>query len=293
MKEFNSGAKKDTKGKLPYHLITKEMMDSIASGLQCGLRKGYGARNWEKGLPLMECHIAALERHIYQWKAGHNLNIETDKDGHAFETLHVDNIMAHAAMLATQVRRDRYDLDDRPSSLDDEDEMEDLWLQSIKDEQQVREESERDEWEYDDDDAELLNQEIVEDMYNMPLEMLPADKLYYLASPYSHPDKETQDHRYLEVSRVAARLIKEYHLKLILPITTSHALRAVDPGLGTSWTAWEALDIELVKRSDVLLVVNMPGVSESIGVQAEINVAQNHGIPVLVIDPVTFAVWRY
>ncbi len=110
---FSGGAIKDTKGKLPYHLITKEMMDSVALGLECGLKKGYPARNWEKGLPLMEVHMAACLRHLYKFQAGYNWNEEQTKDGETFTTHHLDNAMSHLAMMVTQVKRGRKDLDDR------------------------------------------------------------------------------------------------------------------------------------------------------------------------------------
>jgi hypothetical protein len=113
MKTYSTGAKKDVQGKLPYHLIPKEAMDSMAAGLQCGTTKGYDAHNWQGGLPYMEVHVAALLRHLYKWIGGEEDNIEINAEGKEFATHHLDNAMAHMVMLVTQVRRNRTDLDDR------------------------------------------------------------------------------------------------------------------------------------------------------------------------------------
>lgn len=279
MKEFSGGGKKDLQGKLPYHLITAEMTDAIATGLQCGQRKGYEPRNWEKGLPFLEGHIGAIERHIAAFKKGEDLNSEIDKHGDPFTLNHTDNIVTHAAMLATQVRRNRVDLDDRPkltkSKLDiDRDEL----AAAI---QQGYEENMWGGLTYEDvdyDDRHLLT--------------LPNDKLYYLASPYTHYNKDVQAARHTTVTNLAIRLIKERGLDLILPITTSAALVKIDPELGSSWEVWKKTDTNLVKHSDVVLVAIMPGVAESVGVKAEIEVAQQNNIPVLCINPKTLAVWR-
>jgi hypothetical protein len=115
MKEFNTGAKKDVKGKLPYHLIPKEGMDAIASGLECGVLKGYPAWNWSSGLPIMECHLAPALRHIFKYMNGENENIEEGPNGEIITTHHLDNALAHLIMAATQIRRGRADLDDRPT----------------------------------------------------------------------------------------------------------------------------------------------------------------------------------
>ncbi len=121
---------------------------------------------------------------------------------------------------------------------------------------------------------------------------LDPTKLYYLASPYTAPTKEQEHKRYLEITKLAIRLIKEQKLDLILPITTSHALREVDPTVGTTWEAWEKTDINLLRHSDILLVAMMPGVYESRGVAAEVVAAVEFGIETLFIDPLTLAVWR-
>ncbi len=113
-KEFGTGAAKDVAKKLPYHLISKEGMDALATVLQSGIDKGYDPRNWEKGLPLMECHIAPALRHMFKYMNGEDTNVEVGKDGAEVRTHHLENALAHLMMAVTQIRRNRVELDDRP-----------------------------------------------------------------------------------------------------------------------------------------------------------------------------------
>lgn len=115
MEEFDSGAKKDNKGKLPYHLITKEMMDALAEGLQLGLDKGYGARNWEKGLPIVSVSLSSALRHIFKYMSFEDLNIEIHPTtGEELDPVHhLSCAMINIGMAITQIKRGRTDLDDR------------------------------------------------------------------------------------------------------------------------------------------------------------------------------------
>jgi hypothetical protein len=113
MKEFDSGAKKDNAGKLPYHLITKEMMDALAEALELGIKKGYGENNWQKGLPLASVSVAASLRHTFKYLAGEDLNVEKGINGEEIIVHHLCCAMVNLGMAITQIKRDRKDLDDR------------------------------------------------------------------------------------------------------------------------------------------------------------------------------------
>ena len=145
----------------------------------------------------------------------------------------------------------------------------------------------------------ILNVEEVEDMYNKPLELLPADRLYYLASPYTgntsskRMNKKIEKQRLIEITRLAAKLHKKYNLPLITPITSSAAIRDADPTINHTWDEWQHVDTVLVEKSDVLLIAMMPGVHMSRGVTSEIQIAKRKSIPILCIDPLTLAVWKY
>lgn len=113
MKEFSTGGKKDTHGKEPLHLLTRQMLAGITAGLECGIKKGYEKHNWKKGLPISEAHLGAALRHIYKYLDGENMNIEVDVNGNNFTTHHLDNALTHLAMAVHQIKSGRLDLDDR------------------------------------------------------------------------------------------------------------------------------------------------------------------------------------
>ena len=110
------GGSKHSKGKLPFHLITPEMMTALAEGLQLGLDKGYGARNWEDGLNIHECSLASGLRHIFKYIAGEDYNIETNfETGEELDPVHhLVCAFINLGMAVTQIKRGRDDLDDRP-----------------------------------------------------------------------------------------------------------------------------------------------------------------------------------
>ena len=101
----DSGALKDEAGKPMVDLVTPEMITAIAEVLTYGSKK-YEPRNWEKGIPYMANYAAAM-RHLLQWHAGVDIDEESG-------LRHIDQAVTNLAMIATQTRRERSDLDDRP-----------------------------------------------------------------------------------------------------------------------------------------------------------------------------------
>lgn len=116
-------SKKDLSSKIPYHLITKETMDSLALGFQCGIKKGYAENDWQAGLPF-SVNLGALLRHVFKFTSGEDFNVEYDADGNEFKTHHLDNAMANLSMLVTNIKRKRNDLDDRYNQPDNESDRE-------------------------------------------------------------------------------------------------------------------------------------------------------------------------
>lgn len=109
--------------------------------------------------------------------------------------------------------------------------------------------------------------------------------MIYLASPYSHHDAAVRQHRFEEACRAAAALLKA-GLAVFSPIAHSHPIAA--HGLPTSWEYWSRLDREYLARCDVLAVLTLPGWRESIGVQGEIAIAGELGLPVVFVSPAEF-----
>jgi hypothetical protein len=104
----------------------------------------------------------------------------------------------------------------------------------------------------------------------------------YLASPYSHPDPAVRQHRFHEVCRHAARLMRAGEM-VYSPIAHSHCVARF--GLPGDWGFWEGHSRAMLARCDRLAVLDLDGWQESVGVRREIEIAQAMGIPVRHIAP--------
>ena len=102
--------------------------------------------------------------------------------------------------------------------------------------------------------------------------------LIYLASPYSHPDESVRLQRFETVCFVADKLMSEGK-HVFSPIAHTHPI-AVKGDLPKGWDFWEEFDRKFISACGELWVVMMDGWRESKGVQAEIKIANELGIPV-------------
>lgn len=102
--------------------------------------------------------------------------------------------------------------------------------------------------------------------------------LVYLATPYSHESEEVREQRFNNVNKYAAELIKKgFHV--YSPISHSHPINKVG-NLPTSWKFWKEHDEAILQHCKKLIVLCQEGWKESVGVQAEIEIAQSYRIPV-------------
>lgn len=108
--------------------------------------------------------------------------------------------------------------------------------------------------------------------------------MIYLASPYSHPDPVVRDQRYLAACRATVNLLRTGK-SVFSPVVQGHALSRF--GLPTDWQFWQRHDREHLRRSDEILVLTLDGWRESVGVLAEIELAQQFGKPVRYINALT------
>ncbi len=106
--------------------------------------------------------------------------------------------------------------------------------------------------------------------------------MIYLASPYSHADQSVRECRFHAACCAAARLIREGHT-VFSPIVHSHPL--TKHGLPGDWDFWNGQSREQLMRCDELVVLTLDGWEESAGVQAEIGIAEELGMPVRYHDP--------
>lgn len=106
--------------------------------------------------------------------------------------------------------------------------------------------------------------------------------LYYLASPYTHKNKEIQKKRLKDISIIGSELTKKGVL-CIHPIASSATL-VKHGSMKGCFDTWATLDLEYVRRCDAVLVADLDGWKESIGVTAEIEYARSHSKGVFILD---------
>jgi hypothetical protein len=106
--------------------------------------------------------------------------------------------------------------------------------------------------------------------------------MIYLACPYSHHDESVRDQRFLAACRATAELIREGHT-VFAPVLIGHSL--ANEGLPGDWEFWEPHDREQLEQASAVVVLMLPGWEESVGVQAEIEIARNLGLPIVFMPP--------
>lgn len=108
--------------------------------------------------------------------------------------------------------------------------------------------------------------------------------LIYLACPYSHPEHYMLVARHLLVNKVGARLMAAGHY-IYSPISHTHPIaEAANGKLPRGWDFWEGYDRRMLSFCDRIAVLRLPGWETSTGVQAEIKIGQEMGIPIDYID---------
>jgi hypothetical protein len=107
--------------------------------------------------------------------------------------------------------------------------------------------------------------------------------LVYLACPYSDPDPSVREARFHASNRAAAGLMAQ-GVMVFASISHSHPI-AIDGDLPKGWDFWERYDRAMLSCCCRVIVLCLPGWRESTGVQAEIKIAEEMGIPVEYIEP--------
>ena len=107
--------------------------------------------------------------------------------------------------------------------------------------------------------------------------------LIYVASPYSHQNKEVESVRYGQVADFVQRHLKEGRL-VYSPIVYAHAL-ALRHALPTSAEWWWLFNKRMVEKCDRMWVLCLNGWENSRGVRDEIEYAKIIGKPVKMFSP--------
>jgi hypothetical protein len=97
----------------------------------------------------------------------------------------------------------------------------------------------------------------------------------YLSSPYTHPDREVRAERFRLVLGATARLMRLGY-QVFSPIIHAHPLHARE-GIEGDWDYWRTIDFDFLKRMDTVVVLQIPGWADSVGVGEEIAYAISLG----------------
>jgi hypothetical protein len=108
-------------------------------------------------------------------------------------------------------------------------------------------------------------------------------ELCIVCSPYSHPDPEVREQRFQAACDAAAGLVASGEL-VVCPVAHSHVI-AVHGRLPTEWEFWARFDLRLMAACDEVVVLTLQGWRESVGVQAEVRIADELGKPVRYLAP--------
>ena len=104
----------------------------------------------------------------------------------------------------------------------------------------------------------------------------------YVASPYSHADKEVMIKRYEQVRAYVADCLNKGDI-VYSPINDNHPI-AFHHDLPTDWQFWKKVDTAFIRGASALRVLKLDGWDKSVGVTAEVEYAKELGLEVEYVE---------
>jgi hypothetical protein len=133
--------------------------------------------------------------------------------------------------------------------------------------------------------CELVDNEVeinYEAFKKLPQKNRTEKPLVYLASTYTHEDPKIKEYRWIKICEKASQLASE-GMMVFSPIAMCHPM-SVFGKLPGDWTFWEKFDRAYLSCSNKMIVYKLKGWETSKGVQSEIKIAEEMGIPIEYID---------
>lgn len=106
--------------------------------------------------------------------------------------------------------------------------------------------------------------------------------MIYLATPYSHPDPAVRESRFHLACLIAGRMMANGEL-VFCPIAHSHPI-AEKAELPKGFEYWERFDRTMIRACSKVVICKMEGWTESVGIAAEIRIAEELHKPVEFIE---------
>jgi len=107
-------------------------------------------------------------------------------------------------------------------------------------------------------------------------------KKIYLATPYSDSDPAVMEARFEAVTRKAGQIINWGYI-VYSPVTSCHPV-AVRCSLPRGFDYWQQFDETFIEWCDELWVLQLDGWRESVGVKAEVKIAEKLHKPAVYIN---------
>lgn len=105
--------------------------------------------------------------------------------------------------------------------------------------------------------------------------------IVYFAAPYSHSDRSVCEARVKFINEAASILMSE-GLHLFSPISHTHPI-AMAGSLPTGFDYWESYDTAILSACGALIVLELSGWQDSVGVRGEIAIARRLGLPIFYV----------
>lgn len=116
---------------------------------------------------------------------------------------------------------------------------------------------------------------------SLNIDNMKQTKLFYIALPYTHASKEVVEQRVDKFAKFDS-FLNLNHIQTVSPIL-KHLLITKNKSVPGDWNFWKTLSYTYLARCDALVVYQLEGWEESVGVTEEIKYAQEHKIPIIYI----------
>jgi len=107
-------------------------------------------------------------------------------------------------------------------------------------------------------------------------------KIIYLASPYSHPDKDVRELRFIQITEYAAEQVSKGNI-VFSPITYGHVLSEYKD-MPTDFSFWSEFCLTFLNKCEEMHVLKLEGWDKSIGISYEESYCRDNNIPIKYIE---------
>lgn len=115
--------------------------------------------------------------------------------------------------------------------------------------------------------------------------------LIYIASPYSHLDTDVREYRFERVREFTVHMMQRGFVAFS-PIVYAHEM-AQTHSLPTDFEYWQHFNETMMRRSDAICLLCLPGWEESRGITHELDFARDNSLSVFQYNPTSFEVQSF